>query len=293
MYKQLEYFIKVVELNSFTKAAEQMFISQSAISQQVKLLEEQLGVELLERKNRSFSLTHAGQYLYREGKLLLSNTNELINKTKEIANVKQNLRIGYLRNIDDSILFEALIELSKRRKNLTISVVKGTHDELYDNLVGGESNLCLNDQRREFNQEYENNILKELNLYALVSENNPIAKKDRVDMDELSDMKCILVTPKDRKLSEKDYYINYLGVRSGFMMAGDRDQALKMLQIENAFLLEPVHKKIEGLKAIPAYMGDRRLIMRLCTFYSKYTDNEINDELTEILMEKYSKIEME
>lgn len=60
MYKQFEYFIKVVELNSFTKAAEEMYISQSAISQQIKLLEEQLGAQLLDRKNRSFTLTPAG-----------------------------------------------------------------------------------------------------------------------------------------------------------------------------------------------------------------------------------------
>lgn len=291
MYKQLEYFIKVVELNSFTKAAEEMYISQSAISQQVKLLEEQLGVELLERKNRSFTLAHAGQYLYREAKVLLSNTNEIINKTKEIANVKQNLRIGYLRNVDDTILFDAVLELSKRRKNLSISMKKGTHDELYDDLVGESINIALNDQRREFNQEYENNILREIKLSVLVADNHPIASKEKIDMEELSDMKCILVTPKDQKISEKDYYINYLGVKSSFMIAGDRDQALKLLQIENAFYLDPCHKEIEGIKAIPAYMGNRRLIMRLCTFYSKYNDNEINDELTEILLEKYAEIE--
>ncbi|MCT1796444.1 LysR family transcriptional regulator [Helcococcus kunzii] len=153
MYKQFEYFIKVVELNSFTKAAEEMYISQSAISQQIKLLEEQLGAQLLDRKNRSFTLTPAGQYLYNESKILLSNTVEMINKVKEIANAKQHLRIGYLRTIDDSILYEALEELTYRNKNISFTLSKGSHDELYEELVGDTINISLNDQRRDFNQE--------------------------------------------------------------------------------------------------------------------------------------------
>lgn len=209
-----------------------MFISQSAISQQIKLLEDQLGVQLLDRKNRAFTLTPAGQFFYRESKILLSNTNDMINKTKEIANAKQHLCIG---NIDDSILFDTIIELTKKIPSLTVSLSKGTHDDLYEELVGERIDIALNDQSREFNQEYENNVLNELPLYALVSEDSPIADKEKVNMSGSIDMKCVLVTPTDRNYCEKDYYNNYLGVKGGFTIAGDRDQALKMLKIENSF----------------------------------------------------------
>lgn len=62
MLKQLKYFQSVVRLGSFSAAAEENFISQSAISQQVQSLERELGFALLVRKNRSFSLTPAGEY---------------------------------------------------------------------------------------------------------------------------------------------------------------------------------------------------------------------------------------
>ena len=71
LLKQLEYFVSVVENNSFTQAANEQYISQSAISQQIKALETGLGVELIAREKRSFHLTPAGQYLYRTGKKLL------------------------------------------------------------------------------------------------------------------------------------------------------------------------------------------------------------------------------
>ena len=55
LLKQMKYFITVVDLHSFTEAAEQCFISQSAISQQIKALEKELGVRLFERSKRQFS----------------------------------------------------------------------------------------------------------------------------------------------------------------------------------------------------------------------------------------------
>ena len=54
MLRQLKYVQSVVRLNSFSEAAEENFISQSAISQQVQALERELDFQLLERKNRSF-----------------------------------------------------------------------------------------------------------------------------------------------------------------------------------------------------------------------------------------------
>lgn len=64
MLKQIQYFQAVVRCDSFTEAAEECFISQSAISQQIRALEEKLGVQLLERKNRKFSLTPAGESIF-------------------------------------------------------------------------------------------------------------------------------------------------------------------------------------------------------------------------------------
>ena len=59
LLRQMKYFTTIVDCNSFTEAAEQCYISQSAISQQIQALEKELGVELIHRENRRFSLTPA------------------------------------------------------------------------------------------------------------------------------------------------------------------------------------------------------------------------------------------
>ncbi len=85
MLRQLQYFHTVVQTGSFTEAAEQCFISQSAISQQIKALENDLGVKLLIRENRSFSLTEAGEYLYHKSEQLLEDFERIKNKTIKIG----------------------------------------------------------------------------------------------------------------------------------------------------------------------------------------------------------------
>lgn len=61
LFRQIEYFQAIIETGNFYQAAEKCNVSQSAISQQIKKLEQELGVKLLDRHNRTFSLTPAGE----------------------------------------------------------------------------------------------------------------------------------------------------------------------------------------------------------------------------------------
>ena len=81
LFRQMQYFISIVKNNSFTEAAEENYISQSAISQAIKSLEDELGVTLLKKKNRGFTLTNAGEYFYKQSLLMVD----------EVANVAETL----------------------------------------------------------------------------------------------------------------------------------------------------------------------------------------------------------
>lgn len=62
--QQMRYFIAVAQNLSFSKAAQQHYVSQTAVSQQIKLLEEELETELFQRTRHSVALTSAGQVFY-------------------------------------------------------------------------------------------------------------------------------------------------------------------------------------------------------------------------------------
>lgn len=76
-FKQLEAFVRVAELQSFTRAARQMFMSQPAVSFQIKALEEDLSITLFQRSERKVTLTEAGRLLYPEAKQMLGHYNKI------------------------------------------------------------------------------------------------------------------------------------------------------------------------------------------------------------------------
>lgn len=74
--KHLSYFVDISKRESFTKAADDIYVSQSALSKSVKSLEQELNVTLIDRTSKSFNLTEEGRILYVEGEKLLQYIDE-------------------------------------------------------------------------------------------------------------------------------------------------------------------------------------------------------------------------
>lgn len=91
--QQLEYFLALAKLLNFTRVAEKYYISQTAVTQQIKSLEEQLGVKLFNRTKRYVELTLAGSIFVKEAQAIIDRTNEAIAKT-------QAAEIGFCGAID-------------------------------------------------------------------------------------------------------------------------------------------------------------------------------------------------
>lgn len=178
MLRQLQYFYAVVRTGSFTEAAEECFISQSAISQQIKALENDLGVKLLVRENRSFHLTKAGEYLYRKGGQLLEDFERIKNETIQIGCGNQNvLRLGYLKTYSGSELLNAVLEYNDIYPNTQVHIQNGNHEALYHLLNSNQIDLALNDQRRAFSDEYVNFNLFEAKYFIVIHEKHPMSGK--------------------------------------------------------------------------------------------------------------------
>ncbi len=93
--KQLNYFVKIVEAQNMTRAAEGLHIAQPALSQQITLLEEELGVALLSRSSRGIQATPQGDLLYRHAKSILRQVdNTRILLSKKDGDVTGNVSVG-------------------------------------------------------------------------------------------------------------------------------------------------------------------------------------------------------
>lgn len=78
--KYLEIFIEVADTGSFSKAAEKLFVSSTAIMKQMNLMEQELGLSLLIRTNHGITLTKAGEQIYKDAKFIINYTNQAIKK---------------------------------------------------------------------------------------------------------------------------------------------------------------------------------------------------------------------
>lgn len=88
-------FLKVADLGSFSKAAEELYISKVSIMNQINSLEERVGVNLFDRSNKGVTLTEAGRLFYRKSKELLDFSNNLLNELKLFSKNNVNtIRIG-------------------------------------------------------------------------------------------------------------------------------------------------------------------------------------------------------
>ena len=83
--RQLEYFLAVAHELNFTKAAESMYVSQTAVTQQIKALEEQLGVSLFERTKKKVVLTPAGKVFLQEASSILNRIDTAVERTREAS----------------------------------------------------------------------------------------------------------------------------------------------------------------------------------------------------------------
>ncbi len=220
MLKQLKYFQSVVRLNSFSEAAEENYISQSAISQQIQALERELGFKLLERRNRSFRLTPAGEYFYQKSLILTADYERMCNEASKIAKGDQSsLKIGYLRCYTGSEFHQALELFSEKHPDVSVSIKYGNHEELYAAMRSEEVDMVLNDQRRAFSEEYVNLLLTTCESFVELSARSTLAQLPHITPQELKNVPCILVASEGQKETEQDYYQTVVGIQSEILYA--------------------------------------------------------------------------
>lgn len=185
LLRQMEYLQAVVEHGNFYQAAEECHVSQSAISQQIKKLENELGVTLLNRHNRTFSLTPAGEHFYRKSLVITNDLQQMVRETKHIAaQDRAVLKIGYYKGYYGNELSEAIALFSGKYPAVEVQITVGSHDELYHAMEDGSVDLALNDQRRAFSDTYYNEILAESRIFIEFSSKNPLSHRKYLEISD-------------------------------------------------------------------------------------------------------------
>ena len=237
VHQQMRYFIAVVDQNSFFEAAETCHISQSAISQQIKALERELGVELLERHGRRFVVTPAGRYFYNQARRQVDALDVIVCETRRIGSGEhQRLRVGVLNGFSGRVMQAAVGDFAAAHPNVTLTLATGTHEAIFQRMLAGEVDMVINDQRRALSDQYVNAYLTEQAMGALVRREYAQARVSCIELSDLRDLLLICVTGEAWRDAEVSWWRDTVGVQSDILFAENMDAALMNVSAGIGFL---------------------------------------------------------
>lgn len=222
---QLRYFLRVAERQNFTRAAEDLGISQPALSRSIQKLEEELGRPVFERKTRSVALTDAGTLLQSRAQQVLT----ILEDTKaEITDDGQSgrLRVGAIPTIAPYFLPEVLRQFSEEFPRATLIVQENTTDALLKSCTQGEIDLAIlalpvPAKYLEVEQLFQEELL------LVLPPDHPLVQKEKIRLRDVEPYPFVLL---DEAHCLSDNIMSFCRERSFQPVAVERTSQLAMVQ---------------------------------------------------------------
>ncbi|WP_338935681.1 MULTISPECIES: LysR family transcriptional regulator [Fusobacterium] len=206
--KSLEYFKKLAELQHFTKAANELHISQPSLSYAISELEKDLGVPLFDRKDKKITLNYYGEAFLSYVNQSLSILDEGLNFVKHIiSNPKsKNISMGYIQSLSSSIIPPFIEEFYKNplNKNIQFSFTQKDNNELIKIFLDRKLDIifCVDTVKGAISQ-----AIGEQELCFVVSKEHPLCKKENIKLKDLENENFLLINPGTnlRKTIDKNF----------------------------------------------------------------------------------------
>ncbi len=184
---RLKYFVSLAENLSFTKAAQECYIVQTAMSRQIAALESELGVQLFVRNTRSVELTEAGKEFYGYAVSVLNDYNRGVQRAQQVArSFDWSLKIGI--GPQEHLLLEPLLEdFTKKNPQTSVVVDQMGYRNLQKHFREGSYDIIIAHRRRipEFD-DAQSIEFKGIKWGIIVSEKNPLAQVEKFSRADLN-----------------------------------------------------------------------------------------------------------
>ena len=191
--RALQYFVKLSDLRHFSKAAEACFVSQPTLSTQIKKLEDELGVQLVERSPRKIMLTPVGEEIAERARLILSDVDQIRAVARRAGDPADgNLRLGLFPTLAPYFLPHVIPNIRKQYPNLRLQLAEEKTEDILKMLQQGELDAALlalpiNDDGLDME------ILFDEPFVLAVPGEHPLGAKDQIILKDLNGNELLLL----------------------------------------------------------------------------------------------------
>lgn len=199
-FLSIEYFLKVAETLNFTVAARELYISQPALSKQIRLLEEELGIKLFKRDTKQVELTEGGRILYREWADMMRRSEKAIGAAKSVEEKQtRKIRVGIVEfgGVIDTI--SPVMELFTQEDN-HMEVIYEVHgfSQLRRMLDDGEVDLIfsLNTEVPAEKRNIYTQVIYDMELCIVIPWKNRFYHSEKLTVQDLKDETIYLFSDK-------------------------------------------------------------------------------------------------
>lgn len=224
--RHIHYFLAVAQHEGFTKAAAALHVSQPALSQQVRQLEESLGAQLFDRSGRKTRLTDAGEVYLRYALRAAQELQEGQRAIHDVGDLSRGtLRVAVTPTFT-SYLVGPLVEAFHRRyPNITLNVREVAQDAMEHQLLADELDMGI-----AFDEAHAPDIdtapLRVETLALVVGRQHPLANERAIGLDALNAESLILLSAEFATREQIDRYCRQHGIRPRVVMEANAIGAL-------------------------------------------------------------------
>lgn len=211
--RQLRYLVAIAEEASFTRAAEKLYVSQSALSQQIKLLEQELGVVLLDRSGRRVLLTPAGEALRRQARRTFQALDEAAVEIRELEALQRGeLIVWAVETVVAYVIPRTVSQFTRRYPGIQLRVVEKADQEIEQHLIAGDVHLGIGFVPSLYD-EIEAEPLYEERLSLIVTRQHHLANCESVQVADLDALPVVLLPKTSCTRTQWDAYAGEVGIR--------------------------------------------------------------------------------
>ena len=252
------YFVAIADAGSISAAARNCYISQSALSQQMDALEQELGVSLLIRKRDGIRLSEQGHRLLPKARQLIETYTDIL-ETLKTDQTKSHLRIGYTGPLEQQLLQKTIPQFHRLMPHVDVQLSAYAMADIEDALRSGRCDIALAVPGEINPTQFRHERILSRPIYVAVSNQSPLVHEKSVKLKDLLTYPFVILREEVSNQASRTIHQWLLELgwsEQNIVYADNIESQLMMVELDSAISMMPYGKYSEAITLLALEESD-------------------------------------